>query len=396
MKRRKKKAAYPDHRILLIPLSLAALVVLSFIFISRHRRQSLSHFKPSLGVERKASRVSRAEMAERLRRRIEEAGGEDVWIRRAAHPDVPSPGPTILWEIVATPQVYDKVLTAVEQGAREQHLSIHERQEAVSPEGHRLTEISLFSGREVVGKWRLREVPQIARVAVIIDDLGQNLTAARALLRIHVPLTFSIMPHLPYSEETAREAHRQGVEVMLHLPMQPLADSAPDVSAREIRVGMGQNEVARIFENDFAAVPYAAGVNNHMGSRATSNRKLMEEVMRQLARRHLFFIDSRTTANSVALDVAREDGVPAFYRSVFLDDTRSVPYTLGQFHILVRVAQKNGVALAIGHPYPTTIAAIEQILPQLERENIQLVRASELVHLPEVAHLMPPRPHPLL
>jgi polysaccharide deacetylase 2 family uncharacterized protein YibQ len=88
--------------------------------------------------------------------------------------------------------------------------------------------------------------------------------------------------------------------------------------------------------------------------------------------------------------------VPAFYRSVFLDDTQNVPYTLHQFHELVRVAQKNGVALAIGHPYPTTIAALAQALPELERENIQLVRASELVHLPEVAHLMPPRPRPLL
>lgn len=338
----------------------------------------------------------RAEIAERFHRRIEEAGGEDIWIRRAACPDTPSSDPAMFWDVMATPHVYDKVLAAFEQGAREEHLAVRERRVATLPKGHRLTEITLSSGREMIGEWQLREAPQIARIAVVIDDLGQNLAAARALLRIRAPLTFSIMPHLPYSEETAREAHQQGVEVMLHLPMQPLADSAPDVSAREIKVGMGRDEVARIFENDLASVPYASGVNNHMGSRATSDRRLMEEVMNQLARRRLFFIDSRTTAESVALDVAREDRVPAFYRSVFLDDTRSVPYTLRQFHELVRVAQKNGVALAIGHPYPTTIAALAQALPELERENIQLVRASELVHLPEVAHLMPPRSRPLL
>jgi polysaccharide deacetylase 2 family uncharacterized protein YibQ len=396
VKRRKKKASYPYRSILLISLSLTAIVVLSIFIMTRPRRRPVSRLKRGPRVVMLAPRVSRAETAERLRRRIEESGREDIWIRRAAHPDVPSPDSAVSWEIIATPHVYDKVLSAIEQGAREEHLAVRERRVAMLPEGHRRTEITLSSGREIIGEWRLREAPQIARVAVVIDDLGQNLAAARALLRIHAPLTFSIMPHLPYSEETAREAHQQGIEVMLHLPMQPLADSAPDVSAREIKVGMGQGEVARIFENDLASVPYAAGVNNHMGSRATSDRRLMEEVMNQLARRRLFFIDSRTTADSVALDVAREDRVPAFYRSVFLDDTQNVPYTLHQFHELVRVAQKNSVALAIGHPYPTTIAALAQALPELERENIQLVRASELVHLPEVAHLMPPRPRPLL
>jgi hypothetical protein len=114
--------------------------------------------------------------------------------------------------------------------------------------------------------------------------------------------------------------------------------------------------------------------------------------MRSLAGRHLYFVDSRTTAASVALDAARQQGLPAFYRSVFLDDTETVPYTLGQLSRFRRVLEEQGAALAIGHPYPTTIAALARFLPQLESDDVQLAPASRLMRLPEVAHLKPP-PH---
>jgi hypothetical protein len=151
-------------------------------------------------------------------------------------------------------------------------------------------------------------------------------------------------------------------------------------------------EVEQILQSDLASVPQAVGVNNHMGSRATADPRLMAAVMRSLAGHHLYFVDSRTTARSVALEAARQQGLPAFYRSVFLDDTSSVPYTLGQLRQFRRVLQDQGAALAIGHPYPTTIAALAKFLPQLERDDVELAPASRLLQLPEVARLNPP-PH---
>jgi hypothetical protein len=129
-----------------------------------------------------------------------------------------------------------------------------------------------------------------------------------------------------------------------------------------------------------------------MGSRATADPRLMAAVMRSLAEHHLYFVDSRTTAASVALEAARRQGLPAFYRSVFLDDIETVPYTLGQLRQLRRVLEEQGMALAIGHPYPTTIAALARFLPELERDDVELAPASRLLRLPEIARLRPP-PH---
>jgi hypothetical protein len=175
---------------------------------------------------------------------------------------------------------------------------------------------------------------------------------------------------------------------MLHLPMEP--DSGAKPGAGEIRVGMREAEVDRVVDQDLGSVPYVVGVNNHMGSRATTDAVLMSEVIKALAERRLFFVDSRTTAKSVAFDVARREGLPTFFRSVFLDDTETVPYTLGQLREFRHVIEEQGAALAIGHPYPSTIQALARFLPDFERSDIQLVPASQLLDLPEVTHLKPP------
>lgn len=308
------------------------------------------------------------------------AGGEDAWIRE-------SPGPSgEIVEVLFLPHVHDAMYRAILRVARGQNLRIKE-----STPGKNQNEIDVgaYSGPDEVCRWRMREVPRIVRVAIVIDDLGQNPAAARDLLKLRSPLTFSIMPRLEYSRQTAESAHESGIEVMLHLPMQPRDDSAPDVSAHEIKVGMDRKQVGEIIETDLASVPYASGVNNHMGSRATSDAALMNEVMAVLAPRHLFYIDSRTAPTSVALEAARRSGIPSFYRSVFLDDTRTVPYTLGQLRRLCRVADDRGVALAIGHPYPSTIAALRQFLPELSRDDIQLVPVSTLLRDLAAARLSP-------
>jgi len=169
----------------------------------------------------------------------------------------------------------------------------------------------------------------------------------------------------------------------------------PDPGARTspgggaILVGMNAAEVRKALESDLDAVPYVAGVNNHMGSRATRDPALMDEVMKTLAAHRLYFIDSRTTAASVALDAARRQHLPAFYRTVFLDDTETVPYTLGQLRDFRHTVEQEGVALAIGHPHASTITALVKFLPEFAQADIELVSPSQIVRLPEIARLHP-------
>lgn len=217
------------------------------------------------------------------------------------------------------------------------------------------------------------------RLAIIIDDLGSDLAPAELLLKLRYPLTFSILPSQPHSAEIADEAFRRGDQVMLHLPMEFEGNSAKP-EAVELRVGMGAGEVDRLLAQMLEAVPHAAGINNHEGSRATTDPALMADVMAVLRERNLFFIDSRTTAATVAYEAAQQAGVRAASRNVFLDDIETREAILRQIELAERDAAKEGSAIAIGHPHPATIAALEQALPQLKARGVRLVFASALVH----------------
>jgi polysaccharide deacetylase 2 family uncharacterized protein YibQ len=217
------------------------------------------------------------------------------------------------------------------------------------------------------------------RLAIILDDLGYDRAPAEALLSLPFPLTVSVLPNHPYSAEIAEEAHRRGDEVLLHLPMESTSNGAPP-EAGELRVGMTPDEVDRHIGEMLESVPHVAGVNNHQGSRATTDPVLMNAVMAALRRRGLFFIDSRTTAQTVAYDAAQHDGVRAAYRNAqFLDDTPTREAVLAQLSFAERQASRLGWAVAIGHPHPGTLAALEEGLPQLQARGVRLVFASDLV-----------------
>lgn len=330
-------------------------------------------------------------MALRLRTAVERAGGSEVWVKGTTLPSPPTRGADTPVEVLAIPSSFDPVLAALKTEAANQSLDVHVQLKQGS-DGRRLAEVRISRRRQAIGRWQVREVERLLRAAIVIDDLGQNFDVAEHLLALPYPLTFSVLPRLPHSVETADAAHRAGRAVMLHLPMEPDPASHVTAGAGAIKVGMAPDAVAEAVKSDLAAVPYARGVNNHMGSRATADAALMKVVMQVLVEEHVYFVDSRTTASTSALDVARETGVPAFYRSVFLDDTETKDYTLGQLRELLRVVRQQGVALAIGHPHPTTVAALQEFLPELERDDIQLVPASEIVRLPEAARLSPPHP----
>jgi len=229
----------------------------------------------------------------------------------------------------------------------------------------------------------LRADSEKALLAVIIDDLGYDRAAAEAVLALRFPLTVAVLPNHPLSTGIAEQAHRRGDQVMLHLPMEAESgrgEKGAPVESVELRPGMDAGEVDAIVTKMLATVPHAAGVNNHQGSRATADPALMDAVMRALAPRHLFFIDSRTTAATVAYDTAERDGVRAAWRKVFLDDVATRPAVLKQLRLAVHDAQKQGWAIAIGHPHPATIAALAESLPHLEAQGILLVLASDVTH----------------
>jgi polysaccharide deacetylase 2 family uncharacterized protein YibQ len=219
--------------------------------------------------------------------------------------------------------------------------------------------------------------PGRPRLAIVVDDLGNDRAQADALFRLSYTLTVSVLPHEANSGEIAEEAHRRGYQVMLHLPMATKAGGMEE--AIELHPGMGSAEVEKTFAAMLDTVPYAAGVNNHEGSLGTADQTLMGELMPLLRQRNLFFIDSRTTVATVAETAAHAAGVATTRRNVFLDDEQSVPAIRKQFELAIRDAREKGSALAIGHPHPETLEVLNEMLPEAERQGVQLVFASDLV-----------------
>jgi uncharacterized protein len=217
------------------------------------------------------------------------------------------------------------------------------------------------------------------KLAIILDDVGSDPAAVDQVFDIHYPLTLSVLPLHQHSAAIAAEAHRRGYQVMLHLPMEAIGNDASE--PQQLRVGMSSLQVSNDLGGMLGSVPYAVGVNNHQGSLATSNPALMAELMPLLRQRHLFFIDSRTTAATVAFDAAEHDGVPCAFRNVpFLDDVQEAGAIRRQLELAIHGAKEKGEAIAIGHPHPETLQVLREMLPQVQAQGVQLVHASVLVH----------------
>jgi polysaccharide deacetylase 2 family uncharacterized protein YibQ len=217
------------------------------------------------------------------------------------------------------------------------------------------------------------------KLAIILDDVGSDPSAVDQVFALHYPLTLSVLPLHQHSTAIAEEAHRRGYQVMLHLPMESVGNEVSE--SRQLRPGMNSLQVSNDLGGMLSSVPYAVGVNNHQGSLATSNPALMAELMPLLRQRHLFFIDSRTTAATVAFDAAEHDGVPCAYRNVpFLDDVQEAGAIRRQLELAIRGAKEKGQAIAIGHPHNETLQVLREMLPQVQAQGVQLVHASALVH----------------
>ncbi len=216
------------------------------------------------------------------------------------------------------------------------------------------------------------------KLAIIIDDLGYDRDAAESLFQLPYPLTVSVLPHLPLSSVVAEEASRRGYQVLLHMPVE--SSGGEKAETIELRAGMPSDDAVRMLQGMLDTVPLAIGVNNHQGSLGTADSKLMNAIMPALHERGLFFVDSRTSSASVAFAAARRAGVPTASRDVFLDDVQDAAAIHHQLELAVQDAKLHGHAIAIGHPHPATLQALQEFLPRIQREGVQIVFASQVVH----------------
>ena len=219
-----------------------------------------------------------------------------------------------------------------------------------------------------------------AVVCVVLDDAGQSLELAEAAAaRLPRSVTFAVIPYLPASRSTAELLHARGFPVILHAPMEPLEGRRWRATGGMLLTGMGREEVRRILAGDLSEVPFAEGVNNHMGSRATQDRRLMAAVMEVLGQRRLYFLDSRTTPLTVAFEEARAAGVRTAFRSVFLDGEDDAGAIMGQLDTLVDRSRREGVLVGIGHLRPRTVEALAERMPYWSRRAVRFVPLREVV-----------------
>jgi polysaccharide deacetylase 2 family uncharacterized protein YibQ len=220
-------------------------------------------------------------------------------------------------------------------------------------------------------------------IAIIIDDLGNQKESGQRVIALPGPVVCSVMPHTTYANYLAEAAHAAGKEVMLHLPMQPVEMGRLTVPG-EINLDTNQNNMRQILNADLNAVPHTVGINNHMGSLITRHPGHMEWLMDELSRHgNLYFIDSYTTASSIAFEMALEKGVPTARRNVFLDNEMSASGIAEEFSRLKREATEQGFAIAIGHPYAVTLDYLEKQIPLLAEEGFKLVPVSRVIALRE-------------
>ncbi len=218
-----------------------------------------------------------------------------------------------------------------------------------------------------------------AYISIIIDDVGHHRERVERALEIPSALTFSVLPYSQFSRQLANQVHGAGREVMLHMPMANI--SGQDAGPGTLKPDQDQTKFVQLIDDALAQVPNASGINNHMGSLLTTRPGEMAWVMEWAKSHNLYFIDSRTTAATVASTIAAEHNVRSASRDVFLDNDPELTAIDQEFDKLVARAQEAGAALAIAHPYPTTISYLEQKLPTLEQEGIKVVPVSHLIAL---------------
>jgi uncharacterized protein len=224
----------------------------------------------------------------------------------------------------------------------------------------------------------LKPVP-LRQVAIIIDDIGNDLNPVKELLKINADLTFAILPLCTHTREAAEMFHQAHRETLLHLPMEPVSYPHEKPGQGALFTDMNDEELVFQLEKDIADVPYITGVNNHMGSKFMMDEKKLTLVFNKLKKNKLFFVDSRTSADTKAFVTAEKVGLPVAARKIFLDNNRDYNEI---YNNVINVAQKDSdvsPVILIGHPYPETIRAISDAIKVLREKGVSIVPVSQIV-----------------
>jgi len=211
-------------------------------------------------------------------------------------------------------------------------------------------------------------------IAIIIDDIGHSFQQGYELATMPYPLTLSFLPGRKHSQTLADIAAAEQKEIMLHVPMENTLGISLGHGA--LTASMSESELKNSLRESLNAIPNVVGLNNHMGSLLTARSTQMRWVMESLQDTPYFFVDSRTSAASVAAKAARKHGIPTLARDVFLDHEQTTPFLRKQFRSLIEIARRKGSAVAIGHPHRVTIDFLRKKLPELGRRGIALATAS--------------------
>lgn len=220
---------------------------------------------------------------------------------------------------------------------------------------------------------------QKPRLAIIIDDLGIQREAAEKTVNLPFHVTMSIMPHQPASEYAAAMAARAGREVLMHVPMEPVDYPDKDPGRGALMSGMDDDQINRIMEENLRSVPGAVGINNHMGSRLTSDQESMDNLMKWMVRYGLIFLDSRTSNSSVAYEMAKLHGIKSSRRDIFLDNSDDPAYISDRLDELIDIALARGTAVGIGHPRESTLSVLEKSRDRFEKAGVEVVPLSGLI-----------------
>lgn len=213
------------------------------------------------------------------------------------------------------------------------------------------------------------------RVAIVIDDIGYRITD-KQVLTLPGEITYSILPHTPFGKRLAIAANRKHKDVMLHIPME--AENGKRLGPGGLTTEMNEQDIHASLAKSFAEIPFAIGINNHMGSLLTKQYQPMTWTMRFLKEKHLFFLDSKTSDHSLAEQAALDLGVPVRNRQIFLDNQLTDDYITQQFTQLIKQAKRHKSAIAIAHPHPETVKILKRLIPTLAQNNIDLVPISAL------------------
>ncbi len=219
------------------------------------------------------------------------------------------------------------------------------------------------------------------KAAIIIDDFGGGTGGVRDFLEGNIPITAAVMPFTESSRAHAEWAHKNGFEVMVHLPMEPKKGKRSWLGPKPITVDLSKEEVRKRVEEAIKSVPYAVGLNNHMGSRAVENEEIVRTIVEVAKEKNLYIVDSGTSPGTKFPEMAKEYGVPLLKRDVFLDDISSSSYVRKQMVRLAKVTEVKGQGIAIGHVGVTgkvCSIGIFQAVDEFKKRKIKIVPVSAL------------------